>query len=353
MSILDSYFQSMQQGQRRSDDLLARRAEEDRRNELMAAREALANRMTENQTLLGPESTPEDIRSYIDPIQQHALKYGDPAAVNIARPSINLGMDVINNRQAQEAAKRAADEKARLQKQKSQEKAALDAQGKKSDIAKNKKFYNTQSRSISNDWTKSDANKIWKGARTNHKLIQNALKNPGKTGVRDSIATILFNKALDPGSVVREGEYDRAAEYGGLLNKLRSTMQKYGKGQTLPPDVREEMIAGTRELARMQLEAADQASRKYKRQYDILAQDSNLPDRVGDYRSMFGDEDPSVLLEQENKNIEKQKSKQIEVKVDRLMREAIRAMASSGEPKPTPEELQKMEANFRSRLGAN
>jgi len=41
---------------------------------------------------------------------------------------------------------------------------------------------------------------------------------------------VLFNKILDPGSVVREGEYDRAVVGQPIMDKIKSSLEKMTTG---------------------------------------------------------------------------------------------------------------------------
>ena len=94
----------------------------------------------------------------------------------------------------------------------------------------------------------------------NNKIIQNgravvtqytALKNEYSRAQRstaegkqfsDQTLISLFNKILDPTSVVREAEYNRSAENMSLADRAWATFQKYADGGVLNPKVREELF---------------------------------------------------------------------------------------------------------------
>lgn len=62
-----------------------------------------------------------------------------------------------------------------------------------------------------------------------------------QTGVADIAAIFGFMKTLDPRSVVRESEFQVAAEAGGIWDKMTNIKEKYADGQKLPDSVRKEM----------------------------------------------------------------------------------------------------------------
>ena len=78
------------------------------------------------------------------------------------------------------------------------------------------------------------------------------------TGVGDLALIFGFMRMLDPGSVVRESEFARAAATGGLMRQLLNIADKVEKGVLLRPSQRKEFA----ELARIYMEAAENNGRK-------------------------------------------------------------------------------------------
>lgn len=70
--------------------------------------------------------------------------------------------------------------------------------------------------------------------------LMTALTVP-QSGPADIAAIFGFMKTLDPRSVVRESEFQVAAEAGGIWDKITNLSEKYSKGEVLPDAVRKEM----------------------------------------------------------------------------------------------------------------
>jgi hypothetical protein len=68
-------------------------------------------------------------------------------------------------------------------------------------------------------------------------------------GAADIAGIITFMKALDPGSVVREGEFQTAATVGGILDSFKSTFEGYKSGQRLTDAQRQELANAMRVAA--------------------------------------------------------------------------------------------------------
>ncbi len=92
-------------------------------------------------------------------------------------------------------------------------------------------------------------NPSFKNAReTDGRLSQvdELMKNPG--GVSDEAILVMYQKALDPGSVVREGEFARTAEGQALLSRVDTIMQSYMKGNRMTPELRNQVVGTMRAL---------------------------------------------------------------------------------------------------------
>jgi len=59
--------------------------------------------------------------------------------------------------------------------------------------------------------------------------------------VGDVAAIFSFMKSLDPRSVVRDSEFQVAANAGGIWDKMKNLQSQYAEGAILPPPVREQM----------------------------------------------------------------------------------------------------------------
>ena len=88
---------------------------------------------------------------------------------------------------------------------------------------------------------------------------------------------ILLNKFLDPGSVVREGEFDRVVKAQGLEGRARNLSDRILKGQPLDANT----IAQINGLAQLYSEAANSKIQKYADDYTAIAQRRKLnPENV-------------------------------------------------------------------------
>lgn len=74
-----------------------------------------------------------------------------------------------------------------------------------------------------------------------------------ETGAGDIATVIGFMKILDPGSVVREGEFATAENAQGVPDRVRSIYNRLLTGQRLSPQVREEFVQAAESLARRKL----------------------------------------------------------------------------------------------------
>lgn len=83
-----------------------------------------------------------------------------------------------------------------------------------------------------------------------------------QSGPADIAAIFGFMKTLDPRSVVRESEFQVAAEAGGIWDKITNLKEKYSEGEVLPDEVRKEMA-----------KLSTQLMESYKRTYDKNRED--------------------------------------------------------------------------------
>lgn len=88
---------------------------------------------------------------------------------------------------------------------------------------------------------------------------------------------ILLNKFLDPGSVVREGEFDRVVKAQGLEGRARNLADRILKGQPLDAGT----ISQINGLAQLYSDAANSKIQKYADDYTAIAQRRRLnPENV-------------------------------------------------------------------------
>ena len=77
--------------------------------------------------------------------------------------------------------------------------------------------------------------------------VQTAAMTKQPSGASDIALIFGYMKVLDPGSVVREGEFATAQNAGGVAEKIRNTYNRVFEGERLSPTLREEFIQSARD----------------------------------------------------------------------------------------------------------
>jgi hypothetical protein len=78
--------------------------------------------------------------------------------------------------------------------------------------------------------------------RDSYLRISDSAAEGGKTGLSDMALVFSFMRVLDPTSVVREGEYERAVKTAGIPAWVWSAYQRAASGKFLHPDQRADMV---------------------------------------------------------------------------------------------------------------
>jgi hypothetical protein len=90
----------------------------------------------------------------------------------------------------------------------------------------------------------------------------------------DQLAAVFkFMKALDPASVVREGEQDQARSTGGITDVFLTYVERLKTGDTLPPEVFNNMILTSKKLANSDLQEARNSVDGYLSGYSDMPDD--------------------------------------------------------------------------------
>lgn len=111
--------------------------------------------------------------------------------------------------------------------------------------------------------------------------IEASAAEPSAAG--DVALVFNFMKALDPGSVVREGEFATARNAAGVPERVRNTFNRLLSGEQLTPEQRADFVQQARNLARVML----RSQRRLEQQFAAIAERSGLPpeDVVVDFTS--------------------------------------------------------------------
>jgi len=127
-------------------------------------------------------------------------------------------------------------------------------------------------RSIKNDFRK-DKLIVDATERINKfKEMESYVANPSPFG--DIALIFAFYKAIDPTSVVREGEFQVAENAKPLALKLKSTLQKVKTGERLLPQERERLLEVSRNIVEAQRAAVNRKVASYRSDLNFL----NLPE---------------------------------------------------------------------------
>jgi hypothetical protein len=100
--------------------------------------------------------------------------------------------------------------------------------------------------------------------------VDELVKDPN--GTTDEALIVIYNKALDPGSVVREGEFARSAENAGALTKIDNYMSKIKNGERISPDQRKDLVntmKALRDGSRSYMKRMTQPYEREIRDYDL------------------------------------------------------------------------------------
>lgn len=97
-------------------------------------------------------------------------------------------------------------------------------------------------------------------------------------------AVFTFMKTLDPNSVVREGEFQLAAQAGGLHTKLMSMISNVKTGEFIRPEVAQEMLEVAGEIAKLYEDKYNEKRGRYATEF------SKYQYSEEDIKTLLGDE---------------------------------------------------------------
>jgi len=127
--------------------------------------------------------------------------------------------------------------------------------------------------SLSDDYEKASKNYFSLGNSLGQLLA--SAKQDSAAG--DMAMIFAYNKMLDPGSVVREGEFANAQNATGLSDRLRNMVENIQSGKRLSPKQRKEFIQTSLAL----FENAAMAQKAIDNRYRGMAQDYRInPERI-------------------------------------------------------------------------
>jgi hypothetical protein len=119
--------------------------------------------------------------------------------------------------------------------------------------------------------------KTFNAARQQFNTLRNLASKPNTTGSDDLAIIFNFMKTLDPASVVREGEFQQAANSAGIIEAVGNKFQRAENGKWLSDEQRKNMVKTAYVNYKNYRDAYNQAAeqhRGYARDYGLS------PDRV-------------------------------------------------------------------------
>lgn len=112
-------------------------------------------------------------------------------------------------------------------------------------------------------FSNEDVVKSFSKVKTHANRLFELAKNP-PTASNDEALIVEFNKVIDEGSVVKEGEFARTAEGGGLWTKWKNQLGRYEKGTILQPSQRNTIVDTVRTILSGIRPAYEQKKEFYK-----------------------------------------------------------------------------------------
>ena len=125
----------------------------------------------------------------------------------------------------------------------------------------------------------------------NFRKVEAAATNPNPTGATDVNLVFSFMKTLDPGSVVREGEFATAEQTAGIPGKVVNLYNKLLSGQRLTPQQRQGFLQEAAAIADSQIqmqEATDTQFSRLAKEAGVDVEDV-IDERFADFRVKLED----------------------------------------------------------------
>lgn len=110
---------------------------------------------------------------------------------------------------------------------------------------------NRYKQKLTNDLRREiNGNHLYQKARSTEMTLSQVdelMKSP-QTGATDQALIMMYNKALDPSSVVRESEFALTSSGGGLISRLESAYGSMITGERLTPEMRKDILGAMKAI---------------------------------------------------------------------------------------------------------
>ena len=131
------------------------------------------------------------------------------------------------------------------------------------------KTNNSQVSNLREEWLKNPLTKASQEVATSYEKVQSAAKDPSAAG--DLSLIFGYMKMLDPGSVVREGEFATAQNAAGVPDRVRNQWNRLQNGERLNPNQRTDFINQAANIYRSQMDQQNRFNSSFQ----------NLANRTG------------------------------------------------------------------------
>lgn len=139
--------------------------------------------------------------------------------------------------------------------------------------------------SLRKEWNQLPQVKAFNDVSQSYKQVR-ALAKKDASAADDIALTFSFMKMLDPGSVVREGEYALVGRAAGLPDQVIMGLQRVDEGQGLTPTIRNKLIEAAAKIMVSRREQLDGVAGPYRQlAVDMGADPDLLVDAPGTWRA--------------------------------------------------------------------
>jgi hypothetical protein len=133
--------------------------------------------------------------------------------------------------------------------------------------------------SLRQEFNRLDEVKAFKDVSAAYRQVSALASKPNASPADDTALTFSFMKMLDPGSVVREGEFALVGKSAGLPDQIVMGLARVDQGKGLTPLIRARLKETAATVLLQRREAYDSASRMYR---DIAAETGADPNMIAE-----------------------------------------------------------------------
>lgn len=138
--------------------------------------------------------------------------------------------------------------------------------------------------SLRKEFNTLDEVKNFKDVSASYRQVRALASKPNPTPADDTALTFSFMKMLDPGSVVREGEFALVGKSAGLPDQIVMALGRVDQGKGLTPLIRQRLVSAAATIQLQRREAYDSVSRQYR----SIAEDMGAnPDQLAEDPSLW------------------------------------------------------------------